>query len=154
MNLFDLDRFITAQDRYDEYNTALNEVRNGRKESHWIWFIFPQIATLGQSDNSKFYGISSLLEAKAYLENETLSARLYEITDALLEQKDTAEQIFGGTDAMKVRSCMTLFDIVSPGDKFNDVLENFYERKRCHRTLAIVKGERIVSETKTREDKS
>ena len=132
----------------------MNEVRNGRKESHWIWFIFPQIATLGQSDNSKFYGISSLLEAKAYLENETLSARLYEITDALLEQKDTAEQIFGGTDAMKVRSCMTLFDIVSPGDKFNDVLENFYEGKRCHRTLAIVKGERIVSETKTREDKS
>lgn len=140
MSVFNLDRFITAQDRFEQYETALNEVKNGRKESHWIWFVFPQIAGLGRSSNSAFYGISSLLEAKAYLENETLLARLYEITNALLEQEDTAERIFGGLDAMKVCSCMTLFDLVSPDDKFNEVLEKFYQGKRCQRTLAIVKG--------------
>lgn len=136
---FNLQRFIDAQDSYGTYNDALAEVRNGRKVSHWIWYIFPQIEGLGQSSTSKFYGIKSVGEAKAYLENEILKNRLYEITSSLLTLNDSAANIFGGLDAMKVRSCMTLFDIVSPNDIFDKVLEIFYNGKRCNRTLSKVK---------------
>lgn len=102
MDNFDIQRFIKAQDSCGTYKIALNEVRNGRKRSHWIWYIFPQIAGLGQSSTSKYYGIQSLLEAKAYWENELLRNRLLEITSALLERDDSAQNIFGGLDAMNV----------------------------------------------------
>lgn len=83
---FKLNRFIEAQDHFENYNRALEEVRNSKKEGHWIWYIFPQMAGLGHSHNSNYYGIKSLLEAKAYLEEETLRKRLYEITNALYNQ--------------------------------------------------------------------
>lgn len=137
METFNIERFVAAQDCCRTYETALNEVRNGQKRSHWIWFIFPQIKGLGRSETSQAYGISSLEEAKAYLENETLKSRLYEITRTLLELDTPAEQIFGGLDAMKVRSCMTLFDLVSPNDVFAEVLNKFYGGQRCQRTLTI-----------------
>ena len=139
---FKLNRFIEAQDHFENYNRALEEIRNSKKESHWIWYIFPQMAGLGHSHNSNYYGIKSLLEAKAYLEEETLRKRLYEITNALYNQDcSDPESIFGKIDAMKVCSCMTLFEIVSPSDIFTSVLEHMYEGERCERTLAIVKKE-------------
>lgn len=135
---FDLNRFITAQDRLGSYDKALEEVRKGRKTSHWIWYIFPQIAGLGHSSTSMHFGIKSLSEAKAYLENDILRTRLYEITSALLELNDSAQNIFGELDAMKVRSCMTLFDLVSPNDVFAKVLVKFYNGRKCNRTLSMV----------------
>ncbi|MEE0084609.1 MAG: DUF1810 domain-containing protein [Paludibacteraceae bacterium] len=139
---FKLNRFIEAQDHFENYNRALEEVRNSKKEGHWIWYIFPQMAGLGHSHNSNYYGIKSLLEAKAYLEEETLRKRLYEITNALYNQDcSDPESIFGGIDAMKVCSCMTLFEIVSPSDIFTSVLEYMYGGEKCERTLALVKKE-------------
>ena len=122
-----------------ELNEALEEVRNGNKEGHWIWYIFPQMAGLGHSHNSNYYGIKSLLEAKAYLEEETLRKRLYEITNALYNQDcSDPESIFGGIDAMKVCSCMTLFDYLSPNDIFGEVLDVFYNGDRGGRTLRVI----------------
>lgn len=138
---FDIQRFIKAQDNYGSYDIALSEVRNGHKTSHWIWYIFPQIAGIGHSEISKYYGIQSLSEAKAYLGNELLSSRLLEITSALLEQNDSAQNIFGGLDAKKVCSCMTLFDLVSPDDVFAKALDKFYNGQKCKLTLSIVKDE-------------
>ena len=140
MELFDLNRFVKAQDAYDSYSTALQEVKNGCKESHWMWYIFPQIKGLGHSSTSQKYGISSLLEAKAYLEHDTLNSRLYEIMNALPVFGD-ADDIFGELDAMKLRSCLTLFDIVSPEDIFNDFLDNYFDKERCQLTLKIVADE-------------
>ena len=123
---YNLQRFLTAQDF--NYSTALEEIRNGEKRSHWIWFIFPQLAVLGQSGNAKYYGISGLDEAKAYLAHPVLAERLRVITNALLQHKGRdAVDIFGGLDAMKVRSCMTLFDAASPNDIFRKVLDTFYD---------------------------
>ena len=148
---FDLQRFISAQNKNGAYENALNEVRNGHKRSHWIWYIFPQIEGLGQSSTSKYYGIKSLAEAKAYMENEVLKNRLHEITSALLTLNDTAINIFGSLDAMKVRSCMTLFDLVSPNDIYGQVLMKFYEGKKCKRTLSIVKDDVENLSSKTKE---
>lgn len=123
---FNADRFLTAQEFY--YKLALQEITDGRKSSHWIWFIFPQLAILGRSANAKFYGISGANEAKAYLNHPILGARLREITTALLQHRGKdATSILGGIDAMKVRSCMTLFDAVSPNDIFRQVLDAFYD---------------------------
>lgn len=141
MSNFDLQRFIKAQDNYNSYNMALSEVNAGCKRSHWIWYIFPQIAGLGQSSTSWFYGIQSLQEAKAYWENELLRSRLVEITSALLNQNTPAQSIFGALDAMKVCSSMTLFDLVAPNNIFAKVLDKFFEGKRCKRTLSILKDE-------------
>ena len=100
---------------------------DGRKRTHWIWFIFPQLAVLGRSANAKYYGISGYDEAEAYLEHPILGARLREITRALLQHRgESAVDILGGIDAVKVRSCMTLFDAVSPDDIFQEVLDAFY----------------------------
>ena len=141
MELYDLQRFIAAQDLYDSYNTALQEVNSGWKQSHWMWYVFPQIHGLGHSETSKKYSIKSLLEAKAYTENEVLNDRLREITNALLNQENSAEDIFGQLDALKLRSCMTLFDLVSPDDIYADVLENFFNKERCQSTLKILDAE-------------
>lgn len=141
MELFDLDRFIQAQDNFNTYETALQEVKEGEKRSHWIWYIFPQIDGMGHSSTSQYYAIKSLLEAKAYWENDYLRDHLYEITKALLKQNGSASDIFGGLDAMKVRSCMTLFNIVSPDDVFTEVLEKFYDNTVCQHTLEIVEKE-------------
>ena len=131
---YDLDRFITAQETV--YAQALKEIREGQKRGHWIWYVFPQIKGLGHSYNSEFYGISSKEEAKAYLEHPILGSRLREITQALLDYNNkTADDILGYPDVLKVRSCMTLFDLVSPNDIFNDVLYKYYEGQRCDKTI-------------------
>jgi len=131
---YDLERFIEAQ-KYD-YDGALREIMDGQKRGHWIWYVFPQIKGLGHSYNSEFYGISSKEEAKAYLEHPVLGKRLREITQALLDYNNkTADDIFGYPDVLKVRSCMTLFDLVSPDDIFNEVLYKYYEGQRCDKTI-------------------
>ena len=140
VDLFDLERFVTAQDSYDSYHTALQEVKDGWKQSHWMWYVFPQIQGLGHSSTSMKYSIKSLLEAEAYLEHDTLGKRLREIVNTLPIHGD-AEEIFGKIDAMKLRSCLTLFDLVSPDEIFADFLENYFKKERCQKTLKIVSSE-------------
>ena len=129
-----LEKFVDAQK--SAYAVALQEIKNGRKVSHWMWYIFPQIAGLGRSYNAQFYAISSLAEAKEYLEHPVLGARIREISKALLEHsgKDVRE-ILGGIDSMKLKSSMTLFDAVSADDVFADVLRVFFNGKRDELTL-------------------
>ena len=123
---FDLERFVSAQEGV--YEGALRELRAGRKSGHWIWFIFPQLAGLGRSEMSRFYGIESLDEARAYLEHPLLGARLRECAGAVLGTSGrTADEILGPLDAMKVRSSMTLFHRAAPDEPlFAEVLERFY----------------------------
>lgn len=133
-----LQRFIEAQN--DSYDQALKEIRNGRKLTHWIWYIFPQIKGLGFSYNSEYYGITSLQEAKDYLENELLRKRLFKITESLLMHKGKdIESIMGDIDALKLKSSMTLFDAVQPGSVFGEVLDEFYGGERCRRTLEKIR---------------
>ena len=103
-----LDRFIEAQDKYNTYQTALEEVKAGQKKTHWIWFIFPQMKGLGTSEMSKFYGIKGRDEASQYINHPVLRDRLVEITEAVYNSDKTVYEIFGN-DAIKVRSCMLLF---------------------------------------------
>ena len=133
-----LDRFIREQDHFHTYETALKELRDGRKESHWMWFIFPQAKGLGKSRMSEYYGIGSVDEARRYLHDPILGGRLREATLAMLSHKDrSAESILGETDALKFRPSMTLFDIVSPGDIFADALQCFFGGSRCRYTEAL-----------------
>lgn len=139
---YDLERFVAAQTGDDgSYEDALAEIQNGRKRSHWIWYIFPQLKGLGNSYRSAYYGISGLPEAQAYLGHPILGQRLREITLALFNlQGVTARQVLGNIDAVKVRSCMTLFDAVSPNDIFAQVLEKYYAGTRCRRTMNSLKA--------------
>lgn len=131
---YNLKRFVEVQMLY--YEHALQEIQDGMKRSHWIWFIFPQLATLGYSWNAKYYGISGYDEAEAYLQHPILGKRLREVTNVLLTHREMAiTDIFGDLDAMKVRSCMTLFDAVSPDDIFEQVLDVFYHGTCCKKTL-------------------
>lgn len=134
---YDMERFIKAQDSgWATYSEALSEIKEGHKQGHWIWYVFPQIKGLGHSQNSESYGISGKDEAKAYLEHPVLGKRLRDITKALLEcLNPSAYNILGFPDVLKVQSCMTLFDLVSPNDIFNDVLDKYYEGKRCVKTI-------------------
>jgi len=105
-----LERFVSAQDQADTFATAVGELRAGRKRSHWMWFVFPQIAGLGHSPMSQRYAIASLDEARAYLAHDVLGPRLIECAGILRELEGrTAQDIFGGIDALKLRSSMTLF---------------------------------------------
>lgn len=132
-----MNRFVKAQER--DYAIALNEVHNGKKLTHWIWYIFPQIRGLGHSYYAHLYGIKNIEEAQEYLQDIILGKRLREITETLLDHDDmTADDIFGTLDAMKVKSCMTLFDVICPNDIFAKVLDIFYEGKRCELTLKIL----------------
>lgn len=132
---FILERFIDAQNS-GSYKEALKEIKNGQKQSHWIWYVFPQIKGLGHSYNSEFYGISNTEEALAFWEHPVLGMRLREITQALLDcDNKTADEILGFPDVLKVRSCMTLFDLVAPDDIFDKVLYKYYEGQRCDKTL-------------------
>lgn len=140
----DINRFIEAQDSlyYGSYQQALEEIRNGKKTSHWIWYIFPQLRCLGRSRRAHYYGIADKKEARCYLEHPILGVRIREITTALLEHKDkTALSIFGEIDTIKVRSCMTMFDFLSPNDIFNEVLASFYNGGRCEITLKVMQKE-------------
>ena len=123
---FDLERFVAAQEGV--YEGVLRELRAGRKTGHWIWFIFPQLAGLGRSEMSRFYGIASLDEARAYQDHPVLGPRLRECVGTVLATTGaTADQIFGSLDAMKLRSSMTLFHRAAPDEPvFGEVLERFY----------------------------
>ena len=132
-----MERFIEAQEQH--YQLALTEVRAGKKQSHWVWYIFPQMRGLGRSYFAHMYGIRDREEAEEYLNHQVLGKRLREITAALLAHEErTAEEIFGDLDAMKVRSCMTLFDIISPEDIFSEVLRRFYSNTKCEITIAML----------------
>ena len=140
----DIKRFIEAQEipYFCGYKQALEEVKNGKKVNHWIWYIFPQLRCLGRSSRAHYYGIADRNEAKRYLNNIFLGLRIREITNALLKHKDkTALEIFGDIDAIKVRSSMTMFDFLSPNDIFGEVLDFFYNGERCEITLKVMQQE-------------
>ena len=131
---YDLERFVEAQNMV--YDMALREIKEGQKRGHWIWFVFPQIKGLGHSYNSEYYGISGVKEAKVYFEHPLLGARLREISQAMLDcGNSSADDILGFPDVLKVRSCMTLFNMVSPNDIFKQVLDKYYEGKPCEKTI-------------------
>jgi uncharacterized protein (DUF1810 family) len=134
----DLGRFVAAQQK--AYPQALAELRRGRKEGHWIWFVFPQLAGLGRSANSRHYGLSGLDEARAYLAHELLGPRLREATQAVLAHRGIpAEAMFGPLDAMKFRSSMTLFDVASgSASPFAEALEAYYRGERDPATLEML----------------
>ena len=151
MNDFDLDRFVRAQDIGGDYAQAVAELRRGRKTSHWMWFVFPQIEGLGYSGMARRYAISSLEEARAYLAHPVLGPRLTEISGVLLElETRSPESVFGSIDAIKLRSSMTLFDRAASGDTaveestaegasiFRRVLEKYFSGKPDAATLARI----------------
>jgi len=123
---YDLDRFLVAQDHV--YNDVLDELRRGRKTSHWMWFVFPQVAGLGYSAMAQRFAITSLDEARVYLAHPVLGVRLRECAELVLATRGrTAEEIFGSTDALKLRSCMTLFHRAAPDEPvFARVLDRHY----------------------------
>jgi uncharacterized protein (DUF1810 family) len=135
---FDLTRFVDAQRAV--YPNVLEELRDGRKRSHWMWFIFPQLAGLGRSETARFYAISGAAEAHAYLHNPLLSARLLECTRTVLEHSNrSAAYMFGSPDDMKLRSCMTLFATIAPEHTcFQDVLNRFFEGQPDARSIALL----------------
>ncbi len=140
MDINSLDRFIKAQEL--AYPIALREIKNGKKRSHWMWYMFPQLRGLGRSSMAHTYGIKGLDEAKLYLEHPVLSRRIYELCGALLYHEDkTAEDIFGDVDAMKLRSSMTLFAIVSEDYTiFDEVLDRFFDGQIDELTVKIING--------------
>lgn len=137
--MYDLERFYKAQEH--DYETALSEIRNGRKESHWMWYIFPQVAGLGRSTMAEYYAIRSREEAKAYIEDPLLGKRLIEISQALLQvESDDTGKVMGWPDNLKLWSCMTLFAEVAPEQPvFRNVLEKFYDGEMDGKTLDILK---------------
>jgi uncharacterized protein (DUF1810 family) len=125
---FELERFVEAQDQGGTYDAAVAELRAGRKRSHWMWFVFPQIAGLGQSPISRRYAISSLAEAQAYLAHEVLGPRLVDCARIVAGlDAPSAEDVFGGIDAIKLRSSMTLFARADPSNPvFREVLDAYF----------------------------
>ena len=133
-----LDRFLDAQ--RGDYAVALAEVRRGRKTSHWMWYIFPQIAGLGQSSTARYYSIRDLEEAREYYAHPVLGQRLREISGALLELRGSDPvAVFGGIDSMKLKSSMTLFAVAAPEDPvFQQVLDKYYGGEQDTLTLCIL----------------
>jgi len=133
-----LDKFLEAQNR--DYEGALAEIRSGRKRGHWIWYIFPQMSGLGYSSTSVFYAIQDLEEGSDYLQHPVLGSRLIEISKAILGvQNKTANQILGSPDDLKVRSSMTLFNLVPNSDPvFQAVLDKYYNGLPDQKTITIV----------------
>jgi uncharacterized protein (DUF1810 family) len=127
-DLFDLERFVVAQDAAGTYQRALSEIRRGRKSSHWMWFVFPQVAGLGHSATAQRYAIDSVAEARAYLAHPILGPRLVECATALAASSErSAVQIFGEVDAQKLRSSMTLFSRAAPNEPlFARVLDIYF----------------------------
>lgn len=137
-DLFRLQRFVAAQEQI--YEQVLQELRNGHKRSHWMWFIFPQLDGLGFSSTAKFYAIRSLDEAKAYLQHDVLGSNLIECTRTVLAiEGRSARDIFGSPDDLKLKSCMTLFEFVDgPETVFEKVLNKFYGCERDEKTLDLI----------------
>ena len=138
MDFNSLDRFVQAQTLM--YSATLREIKNGKKVSHWMWYMFPQLRGLGTSTMAHIYGISGLGEAKAYLAHPVLPGRLYELCGELLKHKDkTASEIFGDIDEMKLKSSMTLFALTSEDYTiFDQVLEQFFEGKMDEVTVSLI----------------
>jgi uncharacterized protein (DUF1810 family) len=138
VDLFDLNRFVEAQAAI--YSDALEELRAGRKRSHWMWFVFPQLSGLGASETSRHYAIASLDEARAYLAHPVLGPRLVECCEAVRShEKRSAHDIFGSPDDLKLRSCATLFAAVSTGGSvFERVLEQFFGGVRDALTVHLL----------------
>ncbi len=134
----DLNRFVQAQ--ADDYARALAEIKSGRKQSHWMWYIFPQFDGLGFSSTSKRYAIKSIAEAQAYLAHPVLGPRLIECAEAVLGIKGrSAFEIFGSPDDMKLQSCATLFASVSPeGSAFHRLLDKYYHGEWDNKTLRLL----------------
>lgn len=136
---FDAERFL----RYHktDYSTALKEVRNGHKTSHWIWFIFPQLKGLGHSAFSDYFGLDGLQDAVSFYDNGVLRNHLRTITKSLLDLNEVdINNVMPGIDSVKLKSSMTLFDIVSPGDIFGEVLAKYYNDERDNITLSMIHG--------------
>jgi len=133
-----LERFKKAQER--DYEAALNEIKNGRKQGHWMWYIFPQIAGLGSSETSQHFAIKDIKEANDYLMDDELSIRLVNICKALLTlETNNANEVFGSPDDLKLKSSMTLFDAVpATFPVFGQVLDKFYNGQRDQKTLQIL----------------
>ena len=138
MDNYHLERFIKAQE--EDYETALKEIRSGKKRSHWIWYIFPQLVGLGSSFNAEYYGIKNQEEAEAYLKNEVLYHHLVEICEALLElESNDIVDIMRYPDNLKLQSSMTLFDFITLHDSiFRSVLEKFYQGEKDKQTIKML----------------
>lgn len=138
--MYNLDRFIEAQK--EDYNQALKEIRSGKKLTHWVWYIFPQIKGLGMSDTAIHYSIESLDEAKAYLKNDYLRHNLLEISQALLDlDNNNPTEILGYPDDLKVKSCMTLFYYTDPSiNVFKDVIDKFYNGEIDINTINLIEN--------------
>lgn len=134
---YDLERFKKVHEF--DYENALREIRNGRKESHWMWYIFPQLKGLGSSYTAEYYGIEDVDEARLFLEDDYLGKHLLEITGVLLElESDNSVEIFGYPDCLKLKSCMTLFNRVSESDVFKRVLDKYYDGIEDEETLKLL----------------
>ena len=137
----DISRFV--EKHKDSYQTALQEIKNGRKVSHWMWYIFPQIHGLGRSYTAQLYSIQSLEEAKAFLEDDYLGKNLVEISEVLLTlNTNNATEVFGFPDDMKLKSCMTLFAVVAGDDSvFQKVLDKYFGGRKDKLTIEILEKE-------------
>lgn len=135
-----LGRFLTAQEKC--YKTALQEIKSGKKRSHWMWYIFPQIAGLGYSPTARYYAIRDMDEARRFMEDITLGNNLVEISKALLEVNSSdAASVMGRPDDLKLKSSMTLFALVKPEcEVFQKVLDKFFQGERDRRTIKILQG--------------
>ena len=136
----DFKKFLEAQK--DSYAVALSEIRAGQKTSHWIWYIFPQLKILGFSSTAQYYGIADLKEARAYLENKMLRKNLLEISQALLDLPECdIQKVMGYPDNLKLRSCMTLFQLADPScEIFQKVLDKYFEGAGDEKTIAFCKN--------------
>ena len=134
----DLDKFVSAQSR--DYETALREIRDGRKRSHWMWYIFPQLQGLGFSQTAQYYGIRDLEQAKDYMEHPILGPRLVEISEALMGLRiSNPGVVMGYPDDLKLCSCMTLFELAAPDQPvFGQVIDKFFGGRRDRITLELL----------------
>jgi len=138
---FDLGRFVRAQDAGGTYAQALAELRKGRKVSHWMWFVFPQIAGLGRSATAREFALSSVREAQAYVEHEVLGPRLWESSAAVAALRGRrAVEVFGSVDALKLRSSMTLFSVAASEEPvFAEVIDGFFDGEPDDATLGLIR---------------
>jgi uncharacterized protein (DUF1810 family) len=137
---FDLNRFVAAQDGGNTFRRAVEELTRGRKTSHWMWFVFPQVAGLGLSQMSRRYAIASLAEAQAYLVHPVLGPRLEQVTDIVTGLQPPAERVFGSIDTQKLQSSMTLFAAAAPApDRFAAVLDRFFDGATDPRTVELLR---------------
>ena len=142
MDDFDLQRFVTAQDTGGTYDRALAELRAGRKTSHWMWFVLPQVAGLGRSSTAQHYALDGLAEARAYLAHPVLGPRLLECAAVMAGRPGTDPvQLLGAVDAVKLRSSMTLFAAAAPEEaRFTEVLDRYFSGRHDPATLALLEA--------------